>query len=118
MARTRKIHKILVKQDQTKLAARLERNLAKQDNGCIEYQGARNNSGYAKMNFHHDGEHVQVYAHRVFWVLANKREIPSHLVLDHKCNNRACCNPAHLQLVTQQTNVRAIYARKLNGVSI
>jgi len=31
--------------------------------------------------------------------------IPDGLVLDHLCRNRACCNPAHLEPVTQQENV-------------
>ena len=112
MARTRKIRKVLAAQDKDRLTTRLERHLARQDNGCIEWAGARNNDGYAKLNFHHDGAHVQLYAHRVFWVLANKREIPSNMVLDHTCQNRACCNPAHLELVTQQTNVRRIHERR------
>ncbi len=37
--------------------------------------------------------------------------IPSHdaegkvLVLDHKCRNRACTNPEHLEVVTQRINI-------------
>lgn len=112
MKRTKRIHKLLIGLDQDKLTSRLSRRLAHQDNGCIEWAGARNNNGYAKMNFWQDGETVQLYAHRVFWVLANHREIPSHLVLDHTCCNRACVNPGHLQLVAQKTNVRRMYDRR------
>lgn len=112
---TRKIHAVLTAQDKERLAARLERNILRinggENGGCIEWAGAKNNDGYGKMNFYHDGQHVQVYAHRVFWVLANRKEIPSHLVLDHICCNRACVNPAHLRLVAQKTNVRAIHQR-------
>jgi hypothetical protein len=112
MATVKRIKALLVAQDMERLMARLSRNVQHTDTGCIEWAGARNNDGYAKLNFRMEGEHVQVYAHRLFWVLSNKREIPSHLVLDHTCCNRACVNPAHLRLVAQKTNVRAIYQRR------
>lgn len=31
-------------------------------------------------------------------------EVSSGLVLDHLCRNRACCNPTHLEPVTQSVN--------------
>ncbi len=31
--------------------------------------------------------------------------IPDGMTLDHLCRNRACCNPKHLECVTQQENV-------------
>lgn len=33
-------------------------------------------------------------------------QVPDGMVLDHLCGNRACCNPAHLEAVTQAVNVR------------
>jgi hypothetical protein len=30
--------------------------------------------------------------------------IPENMVLDHLCRNRCCCNPAHLEPVTQKVN--------------
>ena len=49
-------------------------------------------------------------AHRVayeLWV----GPIPDGLELDHLCSNRRCCNPAHLEPVTQAENVRRAAAR-------
>lgn len=33
-------------------------------------------------------------------------EIPSGLDLDHRCRNRACCNPRHLEPVTRKVNAQ------------
>ena len=33
-------------------------------------------------------------------------EIPTGLQIDHLCRNRLCCNPNHLELVTQQENIK------------
>lgn len=35
--------------------------------------------------------------------------IPDGLQIDHLCRNRACYNPAHLEPVTQQENIRRGY---------
>ncbi|MDE2107348.1 MAG: HNH endonuclease [Patescibacteria group bacterium] len=45
-------------------------------------------------------------AHVVSWELANKRQVPSGLQLDHKCRNRFCINPSHLEPVTPGENQR------------
>ncbi len=37
--------------------------------------------------------------------------IPDGLVIDHLCSVRLCCNPAHLEAVTQQENVQRVMRR-------
>lgn len=44
-------------------------------------------------------------AHRIAWMLANKSDIPSGLVIMHRCDTPRCCNPAHLRLGTQDENI-------------
>lgn len=70
------------------------------DSGCWEWPGARLPSGYGSVRF--DGRARVV--HRVIWEHVNG-PIPEGLQIDHLCRNRACCNPDHLEAVSQRTNL-------------
>lgn len=59
----------------------------------------------------------KVPAHRVSWELHNghipKNEDEHHgTVVRHKCNNRLCVNPKHLELGTQADNVKDMWVNK------
>lgn len=50
-------------------------------------------------------EGTMVPAHRIAWRLSHDNvEIPSGMVICHKCDVRSCCNPDHLFLGTYQDN--------------
>lgn len=67
--------------------------------GCWEWTGEINRNGYGRL--WQEGRrwmtHIAVYVRL-------KGEYDRSLVLDHKCENRACCNPKHLEPVTPRVN--------------
>jgi hypothetical protein len=78
---------------------------------CWPWSAAIQPNGYGQMN---TGGGRKVYAHRMAYELA-VRPIPDGLVIDHLCRNRACCNPAHLDAVTQRVNVERGEGWKTRG---
>lgn len=81
--------------------------------GCWLWNGGCFNAGYGEFTF----RKKPLYAHRVayeLWV----GPIPTDLVIDHTCHNidptcpggkcahRRCVNPAHLEPVEHQENIR------------
>jgi hypothetical protein len=74
---------------------------------CWEWQAARNDDGYGLCR---GGSRSIEGAHRVSWRLANG-EIPEGQQILHRCDNRACVNPAHLFLGSQQDNIADMLAK-------
>lgn len=73
---------------------------------CWEWQGSCCNSGYGQIS-RHGG---MVATHRAAYE-ALVGPIGENTV-HHKCGNRACCNPQHLELATMRENVGEMFARK------
>ena len=86
---------------------------------CWEWQGAITSSGYGNLTWH--GRHVQ--AHRVAYFLYNGGiALTTNFRQDgvakryrrfvlHKCDNRRCCNPAHLFLGSMRANQLDAYRK-------
>ena len=68
---------------------------------CWVWTGCLLKGGYGLVGF--DGK-VWVAHRAIYSILIGP--IPEGLQLDHLCRNRACCNPYHLEPVTQQENIR------------
>jgi len=77
---------------------------------CWEWTRGRTKQGYGTVHISPRvtglGVSIILYAHRVALALHQGHLLPADQVIDHLCYNQACCNPAHLQLVTQRLNVR------------
>ena len=63
--------------------------------------GTGKGGGYGRMSLNSQtvAVHLVVYTH-YFGYIPGKKQI------DHRCNNRLCCNPAHLEMVSHITNQR------------
>lgn len=66
---------------------------------CRIWQARKDRKGYGVVRA--DGKTRK--AHRYAWQLA-KGPIPTGMVIDHLCRNRACINPDHLRVVTCRIN--------------
>lgn len=82
-------------------AERILLHVVENSDGCWIWQCHISNSGYGRITL--GGK--SLYSHRVSYE-AFVGLIPSGKEIDHLCRNRACCNPAHLEPVTSQVNVR------------
>ncbi len=86
---------------------------------CWEWQGHTDTAGYGSMDTPALRRVVgNLYsAHKIAYVLLIG-PVPEGLTLDHLCRNIVCCNPSHLEPVTNVVNVMrgngwgAINARK------
>ena len=78
--------------------------------GCWEYMGRISWNGYGRLdlgpkpNGTSSKDRIEVPAHR-FMYETFRGKIPSGLFIDHKCRNRKCVNPDHLDPVTCQENL-------------
>ena len=78
------------------------------DGGCLIWRGCLQQEGYGVMTVSAPGiqkrtQRTHRLAYEVFYGL-----IPDGLTIDHVksrgCRSRACCNPLHLEAVTQREN--------------
>lgn len=81
------------------------------ETGCWEFTGAKR-AGYGT-----------VKAAAKLWLVhrlvreVHAGPIPNGMDLDHLCENKACCNPDHLEVVTRAANMQRAWQRK-NGLTL
>lgn len=72
---------------------------------CWPWTGYRNQNGYGQISVRVNGKVRVIQAHRVVWEWLIG-PIPRGRTIDHLCQNRACVNPSHLNVVSQMENNR------------
>lgn len=71
------------------------------------HSGRERGGGYGRMTY----ENHQLTVHRAMATLCYGY-IHKKQHVDHKCGNRLCCNPAHLEVVSQKVNQQRRVARR------
>lgn len=79
----------------------LDRYQIDPDTGCWEWLGWRLAQGYGRCDV--NGRTVQ--AHRVFYA-EHVGPIPEGYDIHHRCGNKGCVNPVHLEPLTRAENTR------------
>ena len=89
----------------TPVIERVMRRVRVEASGCWTFTGAIDPAtGYGRIGVGSRSAGV-TSAHRVTYA-DHWGEIPAGKHIDHLCRNRACCNPLHLEAVTQAVNNR------------
>lgn len=74
---------------------------------CWDWLGAKYNTGYGQVK---ESEWGERYTHR--WSYKHyKGDIPEGHLIRHKCDNRCCVNPEHLETGTCTDNVKDMIER-------
>lgn len=80
---------------------RFELYYVKNENGCWDWQSSITKHGYGRFIWNGRQTSAHRYSYETF-----VGQLIDGLIIHHKCNNRRCVNPSHLQQVTQKTNVK------------
>lgn len=97
----------------SKTYEKLLKKISISENGCWEVNGWKDKDGYTFVSIG-SGPGRKKRTHRFTYEL-HKGKIPEGLTIDHLCKNEGCCNPDHLEAVTQAENNRRSETFKLEN---
>lgn len=86
--------------EQASVRLRIVKHIRHTPAGCWEWTGCLFATGYGSIK----QRGGRMLAHRVSFA-ALRGPIPENQTLDHLCRNKACVNPAHLEIVPLSVNV-------------
>jgi hypothetical protein len=84
----------------------LSRTFANLTTGCWEWKGPLDRDGYGRMTVSIDGRPRKMSTHRLGFYVDSGCFVLRPLVVAHKCGNRRCWNPDHLEAITQGENIK------------
>lgn len=74
--------------------------------GCWLWKGeVFKRSGYGRVAIERDGKRKRFWVHQIAYEKKHGT-LPKGKVTDHRCRTKLCCNPKHLEAVTNGENVR------------
>lgn len=80
-------------------------------NEHVIWPGAMRN-GYGLKKIPGKGNNSTINAHRYVWEKYYGKKIPKGMAIDHKCRERRCINPKHLEVVTHSENKTREWANR------
>jgi hypothetical protein len=92
------------------IATKFWAHTEKKINGCWIYKSR--SISYATFGAKINGNRIIFLAHRFAWLIATG-ELLDGMVINHKCCNKLCVNPDHLEQVTQRQNMEDAYEKGL-----
>ena len=96
-------------------------NAAVVENPCKQWTKNIDAYGYGRISAKtDDGRYIMVKAHRVAYCEAHGLDLDDidGWVVRHKCDNRACVEPEHLELGTNLDNIRDRHERGRNATGL
>lgn len=77
------------------------------NSGCWLWLGAINKAGYGQIRYNKK----IINAHRYYYQKYNNITLPYNVVVRHKCDNRLCVNPDHMEIGSHQDNMNDMVKR-------
>jgi len=85
----------------------------KEENGCWIWLGTQSPNGYGRFSVRGKYRTAHRWAYEQF-----VGKIPDGLSIHHKCNNRLCVNPEHLEPLTNRENSKRIVIKNLPNYAL
>lgn len=92
--------------------ASVDVQLAGIDTACWEWLGPLTGKGYSRVAIMKNGKTIAFGAYRMVLEAHLGRKLHPKMEAHHRCTNKLCVNPEHIQEVTENQNMAEMKARK------